>query len=254
MSARQAHSSGDEAVARRAIGLLDLTDLAADASAAGADELCDRAAAASVAAVCVWPQFVERCARRLAGTGVRVATVVNFPAGTDPVDGAAAVTAAAVANGADEIDVVLPYLAWLDGDVAHAGRLLAAVRDETGPRVMKVIIESGELPDPGGHRPGSPVRDRQRGRLRQDVDRQDADLGDTGGRRDHPRGDRGRRPTRRVQGVGRHPHARRRPRLPRPGDRDHGGGLGHPGDVPLRRQQPPRRPGGVGRDGPRRWT
>ena len=96
--------------------------------------------------MCVWPQFVEQCARRLAGTGVRVATVVDFPAGTDPGrrrrgDGGR------VAAGADEIDVVLPYRAWLAGDVERAAEVLAAVRDETGERVMKVIIETGELPD-----------------------------------------------------------------------------------------------------------
>jgi deoxyribose-phosphate aldolase len=78
---------------------------------------------------------------------VKVATVVNFPAGTDPADGAAAVTAAAIAAGADEIDVVLPYTAWLAGDGDRAADVLAAVRAETGARVMKVIIETGELPD-----------------------------------------------------------------------------------------------------------
>ena len=113
---------------------MDLTDLGTDTTAAAADALCDRAAAARVAAVCVWPQFVGRCAARLAGTGVRVATVVNFPAGTDPVEAAAAVTAAAVAAGADEIDVVLPYTAWAAGDVTQPGELLDAVREETGER------------------------------------------------------------------------------------------------------------------------
>ena len=139
--------SADATVAARAIPLVDLTDLGAETTAAAADALCDRAAAAGVAAVCVWPQFVARCAERLAGTGVRVATVVNFPAGTDSTDAAAAVTAAAIAAGADEIDVVLPYPAWLAGDVEHAAALLDAVREETGARVLKVIIETGELPD-----------------------------------------------------------------------------------------------------------
>lgn len=145
MSASSDHD--DVALARRAIRLLDLTDLAAETTVAAADTLCERASRAAVAAVCVWPQFVEQCARRLAGTGVRVATVVNFPAGTDTADQAAAVTAAAIAAGADEIDVVLPYPAWLAGDVAHAAGVLAAVRAETGGNVLKVIIETGALPD-----------------------------------------------------------------------------------------------------------
>lgn len=138
----------DAALARRAIGLLDLTDLAAETDADAAAALCERAAAASVAAVCVWPAFVEQCARQLAGTEVLVATVVNFPAGTDPPDRVAAVTAAALAAGADEIDVVLPYRAWLAGDTEAAVDVLSLVRQETTDRTMKVIIESGELPGP----------------------------------------------------------------------------------------------------------
>jgi deoxyribose-phosphate aldolase len=140
-------SAADADVSRRAIPLLDLTDLGTGTTEAAAVVLCERAARAAVAAVCVWPPFVARCHERLDGTAVRVATVVNFPAGTDPADRAAAVTAAAVAAGADEIDVVLPYIAWLAGDADHAAGVLAAVRAETGPRVMKVIIETGELPD-----------------------------------------------------------------------------------------------------------
>jgi deoxyribose-phosphate aldolase len=140
-------SDDDASVARRAIPLLDLTDLGAETTEAAADALCERAAAAGVAAVCVWPPYVERCAGHLAATGVRVATVANFPAGTDPPDQAAAVAAAAIAAGADEIDVVLPYAAWLAGDVERAAGLLSAVRGEAGSHVVKVIIETGELPD-----------------------------------------------------------------------------------------------------------
>lgn len=137
-----------DAAARLAISLLDLTDLADDATAADADELCDRAAAAEVAAVCVWPDFVARCGDRLAGTGVRVATVVNFPSGDDSVDDVERLTAASIAEGADEIDVVLPYRAWLRGDEERAIGVLGAVRRIAGERVMKVIIETGMLPDP----------------------------------------------------------------------------------------------------------
>jgi deoxyribose-phosphate aldolase len=148
MTASAAHGSDDVTVARRAIGLLDLTDLGAETTADAASALCARAAAASVAAVCVWPAFVEQCASDLAGSGVRVATVVNFPAGTDPAARVAAVTASALAAGADEIDVVLPYVAWLGGNTEAAVDVLAVVRQETAGRTMKVIIESGELPDP----------------------------------------------------------------------------------------------------------
>jgi len=134
-------------LARRAIALIDLTDLSDGPADEQADELCARAARAGVAAVCVWPRFVARCAGRLAGTGVRVATVVNFPAGTDQPDAVGAMTATALADGADEIDVVLPYGAWLGGDVDRAAAVLQVVRTEAAGRTVKVIIETGELPD-----------------------------------------------------------------------------------------------------------
>jgi deoxyribose-phosphate aldolase len=135
------------AVAGRAIPLLDLTDLGEDTTAEAARVLSDRAAAAGVAAVCVWPRFVAVCAPMLRGTSVAVATVVNFPAGTDPADRVAADAATAVAAGADEVDVVLPYRAWLAGDHQRGADVLAAARAETAGRVLKVIIETGELPD-----------------------------------------------------------------------------------------------------------
>ena len=139
--------TADVLLARRAIELIDLTDLADDTGGDRADELCARAVRAGVAAVCVWPRFVARCVGHLTGTGVRVATVVNFPAGTDRPDAVGAMTATALADGADEIDVVLPYGAWLGGDVERAAAVLEVVRGETAARTVKVIIETGELPD-----------------------------------------------------------------------------------------------------------
>jgi len=141
----------DAARARSAIGFLDLTDLSDDATAEGADALCDRAAAAGVAAVCVWPPFVAASARRLAGSSVRVATVVNFPTGDEPAADVVAMTERALAGGADEIDVVLPHRAWQAGDEAAAAvvvdHVVAAVRSVGADRQVKVIIETGELRD-----------------------------------------------------------------------------------------------------------
>jgi deoxyribose-phosphate aldolase len=145
----------DADVARLAIPLLDLTDLADDTGADAAEDLCARAQAAGVAAVCVWPAYVALCVDALADTGVRVATVVNFPSGEEPARDVLAATALALGDGADEIDVVLPYRSWLHGDEDAASSVLDGVRDlvnegadhTTGPGIVKVIIESGELPD-----------------------------------------------------------------------------------------------------------
>jgi deoxyribose-phosphate aldolase len=134
--------------ARRAIGLIDLTDLADDHSPEGIDELCRRAREHSTAAVCVWPEFVATCATQLRGTGVRVATVVNFPSGAEPIDVVTVAVAAALADGADDIDVVLPYRAVLAGDIDQAAAMVAAVAALIEPPVLlKVILETGALDD-----------------------------------------------------------------------------------------------------------
>lgn len=134
------------AAARRAIGVIDLTDLTDDHAPDGIDELCRRAREHHTAAVCVWPEYVAACANHLAGSGVRVATVVNFPSGDEPVGDVVAATRAALDDGADDIDVVLPYRAFLAGDEAEAGAMvssLAALIDS--PRLLKVILETGAL-------------------------------------------------------------------------------------------------------------
>ncbi len=130
--------------ARRAIGLIDLTDLSDDHAPGGIDELCRRAREHGTAAVCVWPEFVARCAELLDGSPVRVATVVNFPSGDEPVADVLAMTEAALAAGADDIDLVLPYRAFLDGDPDRASEMVAAVAALIDtPRLLKVILESG---------------------------------------------------------------------------------------------------------------
>lgn len=137
----------DPGRARLAISVLDLTDLDDDTSSAAVDALCARAVAAGTAAVCVWPRFVTACADRVAASGVRVATVVNFPSGAEAVDAVVATTTAALAEGAGEIDVVLPYRAWLAGDETTAAAVLDQVREAAAGATVKVIIETGELPD-----------------------------------------------------------------------------------------------------------
>lgn len=130
--------------ASRAIGLIDLTDLSDDHSPDGIDELCRRAREHGTAAVCVWPEFVARSAELLEGSGVRVATVVNFPSGDEPVADVMALTEASLAAGADEVDVVLPYRAFLDGDSDRGVEMVAAVAALIEPpKLMKVILESG---------------------------------------------------------------------------------------------------------------
>ena len=141
-------------VAARVLRLIDLTNLSEDCTEDDVVELCGRAHGVhgSVAAVCVWPRFVSRAVKELAGTGVKVATVVNFPRGNDGVDEVLGLVEHCVGEGADEIDLVIPYEKLrdqVDGDGDRAVVHLVAKVKESLPadRLLKVILETGELRD-----------------------------------------------------------------------------------------------------------
>lgn len=136
------------ALARRALPLLDLTDLSDTCTQSAVETLCRDAREGGVAAICVWPQHVRQGALALAGSAVRVATVVNFPAGGEDVARTAEDTVEAVGDGAHEIDLVLPYRAFLRGDVALARDMVEAVRGACPKSLLKVILETGELETP----------------------------------------------------------------------------------------------------------
>ena len=139
------------AIARRAISLLDLTELGDHATPEQVIHLCSRAVTAhgAVAAVCVWPRHVPLAVEQLWGTNVRVATVVNFPSGAEPVADVVAATSQAIADGADEIVLVLPYRSLAGGRRDLAAAMLDAVRAAvpTDSHRLKVILETGELAD-----------------------------------------------------------------------------------------------------------
>ncbi|MDB5640924.1 MAG: deoC [Hyphomicrobiales bacterium] len=140
----------DRQVALRAIPLIDLTDLSEDCTPAKIDALVARALALpiAVAALCIWPQFVAQARASLDGAAIKLATVVNFPHGGEDVEAVRAQTRAALADGADEIDLVLPWRALVAGHDAVAREMVQAVARELSPAAqVKVIIESGELPD-----------------------------------------------------------------------------------------------------------
>jgi deoxyribose-phosphate aldolase len=137
--------------ARRAIALIDLTDLADDRSPSGIPALYERAVEHGTAAVCVWPEFVDTCIGLLDGSGVRVATVVNFPEGTAAVSDVVMTTTRALDDGADEIDLVLPYQALATGTVDEPAVMINAVRRAiVAPAELKVILETGVLSDHPG--------------------------------------------------------------------------------------------------------
>ncbi|MGM4983258.1 MULTISPECIES: deoxyribose-phosphate aldolase [Rhizobium] len=134
-----------------ALSLLDLTNLKDDCTPAQIETLCARAQSpyGNTAAICIWPRFVAQ-ARSILGTDhvVKIATVVNFPAGDMEVADVSAEAREAIADGADEIDLVIPYHAFLAGNEQAVTDMVAAVKAECkGPVILKTILETGELKD-----------------------------------------------------------------------------------------------------------
>jgi deoxyribose-phosphate aldolase len=135
--------------ALRAMALLDLTDLAEDASEVGLRALCERAVSGPVpvAAICIWPRFVAPARALLGEQPIAIATVVNFPLGDIPVAPVLRETEGALAGGADEIDLVLPWRALLAGQAQSASDMVEIVKARCGDKTLKVILETGEYPD-----------------------------------------------------------------------------------------------------------
>ncbi|WMC09983.1 deoxyribose-phosphate aldolase [Oceanimonas pelagia] len=141
-------------LARQALSLMDLTRLNEHDTEADIVALCHQAVtpAGTPAAVCIHSAFVPLARATLAELGVagrvRVATVTNFPDGGSDIARAERETQAAIAAGADEVDVVFPWRALLAGDEHTGLALVRACRAAGGARTLKVIIESGELGTP----------------------------------------------------------------------------------------------------------
>jgi len=145
-------------LAQTILGLIDLTDLNEDCTAEDIEHLCARAKTpfGNTAAVCVWPSFVAQSKRELEGSGVKIATVVNFPFGGIDTQSVVTATEQAIDDGADEIDLVLPYNAFLLGDLENVNDMLSGVRDAcTG--TLKVILETGQLIEPETIRAASEI-------------------------------------------------------------------------------------------------
>ncbi|MEO7106910.1 MAG: deoxyribose-phosphate aldolase [Rhodoferax sp.] len=132
--------------ARLALQCLDLTSLNDGDTPADIEALCQRAQSrfGPVAAVCVWPRFVPQ-ARALLPASIHVAAVANFPTGALDIALALRDIQSIASNGANEVDVVLPYHALMQGQTAACVQYLEAARKASGSLTLKVIIESGVL-------------------------------------------------------------------------------------------------------------
>jgi len=138
-------------IAQRAISLMDLTSLTDSETEQDIINLCQQAksAAGSTAAICIYPRFVPMAKKILKAQQtpqIKIATVTNFPHGNDDIDIALAETQAAVAYGADEVDLVFPYKALTQGNADIGFDMVKVCKQACGEIAkLKVIIETGEL-------------------------------------------------------------------------------------------------------------
>lgn len=140
----------DMALKRRIYSLLDLTSLNDNDTESSVSFLCEKAQTplGHVAAVCVYPRFVPLVAATFAGTSVKVATVANFPGGSESLENVLAEINQSLRAGAQEIDVVFPYERYLAGETKYAHQFVSVCKAACGDHVkLKVILETGALND-----------------------------------------------------------------------------------------------------------
>lgn len=129
--------------------LIDHTVLKADATRADVVRICREAREYGFASVCINPHWVPAAAAELAGSAVKVCTVVGFPLGATSSESKAAETAIAARAGAREIDMVLNVGALRGGEYAAVLEDVRAVvaAAHAGGAIVKVILENTYLTD-----------------------------------------------------------------------------------------------------------
>ncbi|MBN8732831.1 MAG: deoxyribose-phosphate aldolase [Acidobacteria bacterium] len=135
----------DAAIAR----LIDHTILKPDATRADVEKVCAEAVKYSFASVCVNAYWVPLVAKLLAGSPVKVCTVVGFPLGATTTATKVHETREAIKCGAQEIDMVLNVGALRSGDHERVKQDIHAVAEaaHAGGAILKVILETCLLDD-----------------------------------------------------------------------------------------------------------
>lgn len=128
---------------------IDHTVLKPTTTVADIEKLCAEARQYGFAAVCVPPLFVKTALALVAGSPVKVATVIGFPFGYSAIEAKVAETVLAIVDGVHELDVVINISAIKNNDwqylASEINTLLPIIRKTD--KVVKIIIESGVLTD-----------------------------------------------------------------------------------------------------------
>ena len=148
-TADAAGASHPRCTGRDLAGLIDHTLLRADATRDDIVNLCREARKYNFASVCINPFWVPLVAAELAGSPVKVCTVVGFPLGATSTEAKVAETEAALRAGAQEIDMVQNVGALRSGEYAVVELDIAAVVEvaHRAGAIVKVILETALLDD-----------------------------------------------------------------------------------------------------------
>ncbi len=127
--------------------MIDHTLLKPDASIAEIKKLCDEARSYEFASVCVNPCFVPVASKLLAGSIVKVCTVIGFPLGATLPEVKKFEASEAVKAGAQEIDMVLNISMAKEHDYDFIEKEVRLVKEGCGGKLLKVILETCLLSD-----------------------------------------------------------------------------------------------------------
>lgn len=139
---------------KMALSMIDLTTLEGADTDKKVIQLCNKAMhlhdaqpnLPTVAAVCVYPNFVKTAKTALKGSGINVASVATaFPSGQSSLEIKLLDTKIAVDNGAEEVDMVISRGKFHEGDYHFVFDEIAAIKEACGKARLKVILETGEL-------------------------------------------------------------------------------------------------------------
>ena len=137
-----------------ALSMIDLTTLEGQDTPGKVRQLCQKAihlhdvmpGLPHVAAVCVYPTMVGVAREALEGHDINIASVATaFPSGMAPLNVKLEDTRMAVAEGANEIDMVISRGAFLAGEYGFVFDEIVAIKEACGDAHLKVILETGEL-------------------------------------------------------------------------------------------------------------
>lgn len=132
---------------------IDFTTLEAFDNEEKIESFCDKALTfgqetphLSVPAVCIYSPFIKQAKQKLAGSGIRVATVAcAFPSGMMPFDLKVKEVEYCVNEGADEVDMVISRGTFLAGRYNEVFNEIKTIRETCKQAKLKVILETGEL-------------------------------------------------------------------------------------------------------------